>query len=82
MNTKLTLQLDKDIIEKAKKYASEQDISLSRLVETYLDSLTGDQKDSGIEISPFVKSMVSGNKIPGNLNSKKEYSEYLEEKYK
>lgn len=82
MNTKLTLQLDKSIIEKAKKYASEQDTSLSRLVEAYLHSLTGEQKNDDIEISAFVKSMASGTKIPTGLNPKKEYSNYLDEKYK
>lgn len=82
MNTKLTLQLDKSIIEKAKKYASEQDISLSRLVEAYLNSLTGEQKDNDIEISAFVKSMASGTKVPVDLDPKKEYSNYLDKKYK
>ena len=34
MDTKLTLKLDKHIIESAKKYASEKKISLSKIIET------------------------------------------------
>ena len=35
MNTKLTLTLEKEVIEKAKKYASENGRSLSEMVENY-----------------------------------------------
>jgi predicted HicB family RNase H-like nuclease len=40
MDTKLTLKLEQGVIEKAKHYASEKKLSLSRLVENYLNSLT------------------------------------------
>ena len=40
MNTKLSLQLNQAIIEKAKHYASTKKLSLSRLVENYLSALT------------------------------------------
>ena len=36
MNVKLTLQLDQDVIEKAKLYAKERKQSLSSLVQNYL----------------------------------------------
>lgn len=55
MDTKLTLKLDQEIIEKAKHYASEKKISLSRIVENYLNSLTSDKENNDIQISPFVK---------------------------
>jgi predicted HicB family RNase H-like nuclease len=54
MDTKLTLIADKEIIEKAKQYAKSQKISLSRLIESYLSSLTS-EKSEEIEISPLVK---------------------------
>ncbi|WP_300977640.1 DUF6364 family protein, partial [Flavobacterium sp.] len=60
MDTKLTLKLDQEIIEKAKQYASEKKISLSRIVENYLNSLTSDKENNDIQISPFVKSLSSG----------------------
>ncbi len=33
MNAKLTLSFNEEVINKAKKYAEENDISLSRLIE-------------------------------------------------
>lgn len=82
MNTKLTLKLNQRIIEKAKEYASNKKMSLSRIVEAYLQSLTSDDNTSEFEISPFVKSISTGAEIPADLDYKKEYSEYLIEKYK
>ena len=38
MDTKLTLKLDREIIEEAKKYAREKNISLSKLIESYLET--------------------------------------------
>ena len=40
MNTKLTLNLDKEIIHEAKAYAKNHSVSLSKLIENYLNSLT------------------------------------------
>ena len=80
MDSKLTLKLNENVIERAKKYASSKSLSLSRLIENYLDSLTQEQEDE-FEISPFVKSISSGKSIPANLDYKKEYIDYLDKKY-
>ena len=45
MDSKLTLKLDENVIERAKKYASNKKVSLSRLIENYLDSITSQQND-------------------------------------
>ena len=82
MNTKLTLKLDQEIIEKAKHYASEKKLSLSRIIENYLNSLTSDKTNNDIQISPFVKSLSSGISIPADYNYKKDRADYLEQKYK
>jgi len=85
MDTKLTLKLDKFVIEQAKEYASNQKRSLSRIIESYLKSLINrDSKnyELDIEISPFVKSMSTGVKIPADLDYKKEILVHLEEKHK
>lgn len=82
MDTKLTLKLDQEIIEKAKHYASEKKISLSRIVENYLNSLTSDKTNNDIQISPFVKSLSSGIEIPADYDYKKDRADYLEQKYK
>ena len=82
MDTKLTLKLDQEIIEKAKHYASEKKISLSRIVENYLNFLTSDKENNDIQISPFVKSLSSGIEIPADYDYKKDRADYLEQKYK
>lgn len=80
MNTKLTLKLDKHIIENAKKYAKEKKISLSKMIESYLQSITKENKEE-IEITPFVKSLSGVIKLSDD-DYKKEYSDYLNKKYK
>ncbi|GGA80551.1 hypothetical protein GCM10008015_21580 [Flavobacterium palustre] len=82
MDTKLTLKLNQDVIEKAKLYASEKKLSLSRLIENYLNSLTSEKPHDGLEISPFVKSLSSGVEIPADYDYKKDRADYLDQKYK
>jgi hypothetical protein len=82
MDTKLTLKLNQEIIERAKQYASEKKLSLSRLIENYLNSLTSGKTNDDIQISDFVKSMSSDSKLPADFDYKKERANYLEQKYK
>ena len=82
MDTKLTLKLNQQIIEKAKAYASDKKLSLSRIVEAYFQSLTSEKNEIDFEISPFVKSIATGVSIPNDLDHKNGYSDYLMEKYK
>jgi hypothetical protein len=85
MDTKLTLKLDKLVIERAKEYASSQNRSLSRIIESYLKSLINQENlinEDDIKISPFVKSMSTGVKIPADLDYKSEILNHLEEKHK
>ncbi len=83
MDSKLTLKLNERVIERAKKYASNKKVSLSRLIENYLNSITQEQNDD-FEISPFVKSISSGKSIPDEVdwkNQRKEYTDHLDKKY-
>jgi hypothetical protein len=82
MDTKLTLKLNQEIIERAKHYASEKKLSSSRLIENYLNSLTSEKTNDEIQISDFVKSMSSEIKLPADFDYKKERANYLEQKYK
>jgi hypothetical protein len=85
MDTKLTLKLDKFVIEQAKEYASSHKRSLSRIIESYLRSLVNRDKndeESNFEISPFVKSMSTGVNIPFDLDYKSEILNHLIEKHK
>ncbi|MBP6090606.1 MAG: hypothetical protein KA521_05080 [Crocinitomicaceae bacterium] len=79
MNTKLTLNLNKSVIEQAKSYAKSNHVSLSKLIENYLGSLNRNS-DSSDKISPLVASLTGV--IPNDsLNEKKGYTDYLIEKY-
>jgi hypothetical protein len=80
MNTKLTLNLDKVIIEEAKNYAKSNKLSLSKLIENYLHSLTY-KKNETVTVSPLVESLtgvISSNDIEIQEN----YTDYLDQKYK
>lgn len=79
MNTKLTLNIDQNIIEEAKSYAKNNSVSLSKLIENYLLSITA--KDSKkTKISPLVESLTGVISLE-DTNYKKEYSDYLSKKY-
>ena len=79
MNTKLTLNLDKGVIDQAKSYAKSNSVSLSKLIENYLDSLTK-RSEKKSNVSPLVESLTGV--IPsGNYDDKKDYKDYLSGKY-
>ena len=81
MDTKLTLNLNKTVIERAKDYAKSHKISLSRLIESYLSSLTVYKKQD-IEITPLVESLSGVIKLDNDFDYKESYTDYLMEKYK
>jgi len=81
MDTKLTLKLDEGIIEKAKEYARTRKVSLSVLIESYLQKITS-EKPSGKKITPLVKSLSGIIHLPKDHDSKKDYTDYLINKYK
>ncbi len=83
METKLTLKLNKAVVERAKVHAKKKKTSVSKLVENYLNRLTHKEKKEEIRISPLVKS-VSGvlKDLPADYDFKRDYTEYLMRKYK
>ncbi len=82
MNTKLTLTIEQEIIERAKIYAKEKNRSLSDIIETYLKMLTKEaRKQKNNELSPVVESLKGYFKMPKNMDYKKELGNRLEEKY-
>ncbi len=80
MDTKLTLTIEKEIIEQAKLYAKRKGRSLSELIENYLMFLTVDKKEAH-ELTPKVRKLLGSIKLPHNFDNKKAYSEYLSKKY-
>lgn len=80
MTTKLTLTIEKAVIERAKTYAKGSGRSLSELIESYLESLTVELKqDTGL--SPKLKKIVGAVKLPKDFNQSKELREYFEKKH-
>ncbi len=83
METKLTLRLNDSVIERAKNYAKSHKISLSKIIEAYLDSLTRSKEGEDIEsITPLVESLSGVIDLPSDFDYKNEYGDYLKEKYK
>ena len=79
MTTKLTLTVEKAVIERAKSYAKNTGRSLSDLIESYLETITRDQGDE--KLSPKLKKIVGAVKLPTNFDEEKELRSYLEKKH-
>ncbi len=66
MTTKLTLNVDVSVIEKAKTYAKKTNRSLSKIIESYLSDLTN-------EIPDCMESKI--NRIAGKINLPDDFNE-------
>jgi hypothetical protein len=80
MDRKLTIKLNEQVISKAKKYAKMKNTSLSRLIESYLDALTGKEENES-EITPLVKSLSGVITLPPDFDYKTERTGYLQKKH-
>lgn len=80
MTTKLTLTVEKSVIERAKRYAAQSGRSLSQIIEGYLEKITH-ENDGDEEISPKLKKLVGAVKLPADFDEKKELRKYLEKKH-
>jgi len=82
MNTKLTLTIEQEVIDRAKGYAKEKKRSLSDIIESFLKLLTKEEnKKNNNKLSPIVKSLNGSFKMPKNMDYKKELKNRLEKKY-
>ena len=79
MTTRLTLTVEKSIIEKAKLYAKHSGRSLSELIENYLETLT--EESTGKTLSPALKKIVGKVKLPVDFDEEKELRAYFENKH-
>ncbi|MGL1888937.1 MAG: DUF6364 family protein [Reichenbachiella sp.] len=71
MNTKLTLTLEKEIIEQAKRYASSKGRSLSEMVENYFKYITDSKaEDEKEQLSPRIKKLRGVLKVDSTFNYK------------
>ena len=81
MNTKLTLSLEKEVIEQAKIYAKETGRSLSEMVESYFRNLTSKRHSDYKDIDPKIRKLIGRITLPDNFDIKKAKEEYYKEKY-
>lgn len=86
MQTKLTLRLEKSLIDGAKEWAEKHEVSLSQLVAGLFQRLSP-HKSVGIDLHPFTRKILGiarkkGKKPPTDSEVKESYISYLEEKYK
>lgn len=82
MTTKLTLSLDKEVIESAKEYAKSQGRSLSNVIEEYLKSVTKRKiKKKEYKFNPLIEKLSGSVKLPPNKTYDEIKTEALIEKY-
>ena len=83
MNT-VQIQIEKSIAEKAILYANERGIKLSAMIESFLSRITKAQEAEQTEEIPEVVHSLLGAGTPvdeDDLNGRKAYYAYLEEKH-
>lgn len=80
MNTKLTLSLEKNVIEDAKSYAKKTGRSLSELVESYFKNLT-EKSEIPNDIHPNVKKLIGRITLPSDFDEEKVKEDYYKDKY-
>lgn len=81
MDSKLTLNVDKDLAGKAKAYARSHGRSLSDLVESYFKILTSKSSHSKYDLTTKVKSLLGSIKVPEDFDYKADLSDQLSNKY-
>jgi replicative DNA helicase len=79
MQTKLTLRIDKDLIQKAKRYSKKTGTSVSRMVSDYLRLVTAREEKKEQELTPRVRRLMGA--LKGSKLSEEDYKRHLEEKY-
>jgi hypothetical protein len=80
MTSKLTLTVEKSVIEKAKSYAKKTGQSSSELIDKSLDTITSEENGDK-ELYPRIKKIVGAVTLPNDFNEEKELSSYFEKKH-
>lgn len=81
--SKLTLSMEPEVVYRAKEFAKKKNVSLSKLVENYLRSISTDEAsdDKDFKISDWVKKIVVVDNPTPDFDHKKEYQEHLDQKF-
>jgi hypothetical protein len=79
MEAKLTLKLNKKVINQAKSYAKDRNTSLSKLIENYLQTVTLKKKEKSV-ITPLVESLTGVIDMK-DKDYRKDYTDFISKKY-
>lgn len=81
--TKLTLSMEPEVVYRAKLYAKKRNISLSRLIQDYLDQLSKDKLNPESNIAPEILALtgILKGKVPDDVDLKEMRYQYLKTKY-
>jgi Family of unknown function (DUF6364) len=75
------VSFDEKVIAQAKQIRQKQNISLSKLIEGYLDKVSSTEQDP-LFISPVVRILSGVLPLPKGYDYKKGYGDFLSQKYK
>lgn len=81
MNTKLTLSLDKSVIEAAKDYAKKSGRSLSQIIETHLRKITYQTGAPEPTMAEDLKALYGCIDLPADFDEKKEIRDIILKKH-
>ena len=81
MQAKLTLSLEKKVIDRAKSYAREKRVSVSFLVENYLQKLVSEYKPDPEMGNSVVEELSGIISLPPDYDFKGDYADYLAKKH-
>jgi len=79
MTTKLTLTVDRLVMDKAKSYAQAKGKTLSDLLGNYLEAISKEVPTSGL--SPKLKRLVGSVQLPPDFNEETELRSAVENKH-
>jgi len=77
MQTKLTLQLEYELIQQVEAYAKQQNKSVSQIITDYLQQLA--QANKNTVVTPITQSLVGI--LQGHKVGDEDYKQYLRDKY-
>jgi Family of unknown function (DUF6364) len=79
MTSKLTLTVDRLVMDKAKSYAQAKGKTLSDLLENYLEAISKEVPSSSL--SPKLKRLVGSVQLPADFNDETELRSAFENKH-
>ncbi|MBC8179916.1 ribbon-helix-helix domain-containing protein [candidate division KSB1 bacterium] len=79
MAIELTIKLEKNLVQRAKKFSKKTGVPISKLVADYFAKLDMDLSKEETELTPLVQSLKGS--LRGSDVSVRDYQQYIEDKY-